>query len=137
MSFSLFSCCSFIHQRTAYLITSRKPSNCCRSLTSPQTTVLNQINYQIVLLCSNRDHWSKKEQKESKRSFYLPISVHRRSANSSSTHGFSFLRQSEPETLEISRAAEVFQTTLQVLKSKAKQRYKRDFTAQGRLTFFH
>ncbi|XP_040916622.1 thyroid peroxidase [Toxotes jaculatrix] len=50
----------------------------------------------------------------------------RRSAPSSSTHMFTFLRQTEPETLETSRAAEVFQTTLQVLKNRARQRYKRD-----------
>uniref|UniRef100_A0A672J9W0 Thyroid peroxidase n=1 Tax=Salarias fasciatus TaxID=181472 RepID=A0A672J9W0_SALFA len=42
---------------------------------------------------------------------------------------FTFHRQTEPETLEISRAAEVFQTTLQVLKNRTKQRYKRDVTA--------
>ncbi|XP_047467261.1 thyroid peroxidase [Mugil cephalus] len=60
---------------------------------------------------------------------------HRRSTNSSSTHGFSFLRQSEPETLEISRAAEVFQTTLQVLKSKVNHRYKRHLTAAGLLSW--
>ncbi|XP_053289746.1 thyroid peroxidase [Pleuronectes platessa] len=53
----------------------------------------------------------------------------RRNEPSSSTHMFTFHRQTDPETLEISRAAEVFQTTLQVLKNKARQRYKRDITA--------
>ncbi|XP_008275496.1 thyroid peroxidase, partial [Stegastes partitus] len=42
-------------------------------------------------------------------------------------HAFTFHRQTEPETQEISRAAEVFQTTLQVLKNRVKQRYKRDY----------
>ncbi|XP_042356758.1 thyroid peroxidase [Plectropomus leopardus] len=59
-------------------------------------------------------------------------SVHsrqRRSSPSSSTLVFTFSRQAEPETLEISQAAEVFQTTLQVLKNRARQRYKRDVTA--------
>ncbi|XP_028251801.1 thyroid peroxidase [Parambassis ranga] len=55
-------------------------------------------------------------------------SKQRQSTLSSSTHVFAFLRQTEPETLEISRAAEVFQTTLKVLKNRAKQRYKRDVT---------
>ncbi|KAK2826322.1 hypothetical protein Q5P01_020536 [Channa striata] len=45
---------------------------------------------------------------------------------SSATHLLTFLRQTEPETREIYRAAEVFQTTLQVLKTRAKQRYKRE-----------
>ncbi|XP_037652272.1 thyroid peroxidase [Sebastes umbrosus] len=59
----------------------------------------------------------------------------RRSSPSSSTHLFTFLRQTEPETLEISRAAEVFQTTLQVLKNRARQRYKRDVTAPELLSW--
>ncbi|XP_076017140.1 thyroid peroxidase [Genypterus blacodes] len=59
----------------------------------------------------------------------------RRSAASSSSHVFTFLRHAEPETLEISRAAEVFDTTLRVVKSKAKQRYKRDFTTAELLTW--
>ncbi|XP_034419358.1 thyroid peroxidase [Cyclopterus lumpus] len=59
----------------------------------------------------------------------------RRSAPSSSTHVFTSLRQSEPETLEISRAAEVFQTTLQVLTNTARQRYKRDVTAAELLSW--
>nr|XP_020464352.1 thyroid peroxidase [Monopterus albus] len=50
----------------------------------------------------------------------------RRSAHSASTHVFTFFRQTEPETWESSRAAEVFLTTLQVLKNRAGQRYKRD-----------
>lgn len=48
-----------------------------------------------------------------------------------------FPRQTEPETMEISRAAEVFQTTLQVLKNRVRRRYKRDVTAAGRLAFCH
>lgn len=52
----------------------------------------------------------------------------RRSTSASNMHVLTFQRQMEPETQEISRAAEVFQTTLQVLKNKARQRYKRDVT---------
>lgn len=59
----------------------------------------------------------------------------RRSTDSSSARVFTFHRQTEPETLEISRAAEVFQTTLQVLKNRAKQRYKRDVTAPEMLSW--
>ncbi|XP_071327314.1 thyroid peroxidase [Trachinotus anak] len=59
----------------------------------------------------------------------------RRSTPSSSTHMFRFLRQTEPETLEIARAAEVFQTTLKVLKRSARQRYKRDVTAPELLSW--
>ncbi|XP_068574237.1 thyroid peroxidase-like [Cebidichthys violaceus] len=59
----------------------------------------------------------------------------RRSSPLSSTHVFTLLRQTEPETLEISRAAEVFQTTLQVLKNTARQRYKRDVTAPELLSW--
>nr|XP_046269407.1 thyroid peroxidase-like [Scatophagus argus] len=62
-------------------------------------------------------------------SFHLSISVPRRSKPSSAMHVFTFPRQTEPETLEISRAAEVFQTTLQVLKNRARQKHKRDVTA--------
>ncbi|KAJ0062608.1 hypothetical protein NL108_000049, partial [Boleophthalmus pectinirostris] len=39
---------------------------------------------------------------------------------------FMFLRQTEPQTQKVSRAAEVFQTTLQVLKSRVRRRYRRD-----------
>nr|XP_019940342.1 PREDICTED: thyroid peroxidase [Paralichthys olivaceus] len=53
----------------------------------------------------------------------------RRNEPSSSNRMFSFHRQTAPETLEISRAADVFQTTLQVLKNKAREIYKRDVTA--------
>ncbi|XP_028422067.1 thyroid peroxidase [Perca flavescens] len=53
----------------------------------------------------------------------------------SSTHVFTFLRQPDPETLEISRAAEVFQTTLQVLKNRVRQKYKRDVTATELLSW--
>ncbi|XP_047183230.1 gamma-2-syntrophin isoform X1 [Scophthalmus maximus] len=59
----------------------------------------------------------------------------RRSAPASSTHAFAVLRQTEPETLEISRAAEVFQTTVQVLRSRARQRYERDVTAPELLSW--
>ncbi|XP_029316795.1 thyroid peroxidase [Cottoperca gobio] len=59
----------------------------------------------------------------------------RQSSPSSSKHVFTFPRQTEPETLEISRAAEVFQTTLQVLKNRAKQRYKRDVMAPELLSW--
>ncbi|TKS86320.1 Gamma-2-syntrophin [Collichthys lucidus] len=55
----------------------------------------------------------------------------------SSMRVFTFLRQTEPETLEISRAAEVFQTTLQVLKNRARQRHKRDVTASELLLREH
>lgn len=47
----------------------------------------------------------------------------------SSKRVFTFLRQTESETLEIARAAEVFQTTLQVLKNRARQRHKRNVMA--------
>ncbi|XP_056282698.1 thyroid peroxidase-like [Pseudoliparis swirei] len=59
----------------------------------------------------------------------------RRRAPSSSTHVLTWLRQSEPETLEVSRAAELFQTTLQVLTNTARQRYKRDLTAAALLSW--
>lgn len=42
---------------------------------------------------------------------------------------FSFARQAEPQTLELSRAAEVFHTTLQVLKDRVERRYKKEATA--------
>uniref|UniRef100_A0A673C7U8 Thyroid peroxidase n=1 Tax=Sphaeramia orbicularis TaxID=375764 RepID=A0A673C7U8_9TELE len=58
----------------------------------------------------------------------MSFSVHRRSTSASNMHVLTFLRQTEPETQEISRAAEVFQTTLQVLKNRARQRYKREVT---------
>ncbi|XP_054652210.1 thyroid peroxidase isoform X2 [Dunckerocampus dactyliophorus] len=61
----------------------------------------------------------------------------RRSSPLSSTHGFTFRRQTETETLEAGHAAEVFQTTLQVLKEKVKQRYKRDIAAAGLLSWEH
>ena len=85
-------------------------------------------------LFSIKQYLSKKRQKKPKLSF---PSMNRRSTSSSSTHVFMFLRQTEPETLEISRAAEIFQTTLQVLKNRARQRYKRDVTAPGRIAFLH
>ncbi|KAK1894001.1 Thyroid peroxidase [Dissostichus eleginoides] len=58
----------------------------------------------------------------------------RRSSASSSMHVSPFLRQTEPETLENSRAAELFQTTLHVLDNRARQRYKRDVMAPGLLS---
>lgn len=54
---------------------------------------------------------------------------------SSSLHAFTLLQQTKPETLEIPQRAEVFQTTLQVLKNKAGQIYKRDLTATGSIAF--
>ncbi|XP_069575830.1 thyroid peroxidase [Brachyistius frenatus] len=60
----------------------------------------------------------------------LHHSRRRWSTSSSSTRGFTLLRRAEPETLDISRAAEVFQTTLQVLKNRAKQRFKRAVQAK-------
>uniref|UniRef100_H3CJC3 Sushi domain-containing protein n=1 Tax=Tetraodon nigroviridis TaxID=99883 RepID=H3CJC3_TETNG len=51
----------------------------------------------------------------------------------SSTHVFPFRRQPEPETLRLSRAAEVFQATLQVLRSKVGQRHKRDVKTRALL----
>ncbi|XP_033991053.1 thyroid peroxidase-like [Trematomus bernacchii] len=59
----------------------------------------------------------------------------RRSSASSSMHVSPFLRQTEPETLENSRAAELFQTTLHVLDNRARQRYKRDVMAPGLLSW--
>lgn len=56
----------------------------------------------------------------------LSHSRQRRSLPTSSKRKFSFFRQMEMETQEISRAAEIFQTTLQVLKKKSKQRRTRD-----------
>ncbi|XP_078031505.1 thyroid peroxidase, partial [Epinephelus lanceolatus] len=58
-----------------------------------------------------------------------------RSSPSSSMHVFTFFRQTEPETLETSRAAEVFQTTLQVLKNRVRQRFKRDVTVPELLSW--
>ncbi|KAM4625226.1 thyroid peroxidase [Polymixia lowei] len=48
---------------------------------------------------------------------------------------FTFLRQAEPETMEISRAADVFETTVQILKAKARLRYKRDLTVPELLSW--
>ncbi|XP_030299404.1 thyroid peroxidase isoform X1 [Sparus aurata] len=59
----------------------------------------------------------------------------RRSMQSSSLHVFTLLQQTKPETLEIPQRAEVFQTTLQVLKNKAGQIYKRDLTATELLSW--
>ncbi|KAK7904613.1 hypothetical protein WMY93_017220 [Mugilogobius chulae] len=43
-----------------------------------------------------------------------------------STSMFTFRRKTEPQTLKVTRAAEVFQTTLQVLKRRVRRRYRRD-----------
>ncbi|CAB1335605.1 unnamed protein product, partial [Coregonus sp. 'balchen'] len=47
---------------------------------------------------------------------------------------FTFLRQAEPETQEISRAAEVFDTTLFILKDRASRRQKRALVASELLS---
>uniref|UniRef100_A0A8C8LZN6 Thyroid peroxidase n=1 Tax=Oncorhynchus tshawytscha TaxID=74940 RepID=A0A8C8LZN6_ONCTS len=47
---------------------------------------------------------------------------------------FTFLRQAEPETQEISRAAEVFDTTLYILKDRASRRHKRALVASELLS---
>lgn len=44
-------------------------------------------------------------------------------------HMFMFLRQTEPQTLELSRAAEIFHTSFHVFKNRVKRRFKRDVTA--------
>ncbi|KAJ7988671.1 hypothetical protein DPEC_G00311630 [Dallia pectoralis] len=44
---------------------------------------------------------------------------------------FTFLRQGEPETQVISRAAEVFEATLFILKDKARRRQKRGLVASN------
>ncbi|XP_034051019.1 thyroid peroxidase [Thalassophryne amazonica] len=67
----------------------------------------------------------------------LPENRQRRHTALSSVHAFAFLRQAEPETLEISRAAELFQTTLQVLTKRARERYQRDVTAPELLSLEH
>ncbi|XP_061781050.1 thyroid peroxidase [Nerophis lumbriciformis] len=61
----------------------------------------------------------------------------RRSSPLSATHGLTFRRQTETETLEIGHAAEVFQSTVQVFKEKVKQRFKRDITEKGLLSWEH
>nr|XP_061798646.1 thyroid peroxidase-like [Nerophis lumbriciformis] len=66
----------------------------------------------------------------------LPIRQ-RRSSSISSIRGFTFSRQTETETQEIGRAAEVFQSTLQGLGKKLKQRYKRDVVSTGLLSWEH
>ncbi|XP_029900405.1 thyroid peroxidase isoform X2 [Myripristis murdjan] len=58
----------------------------------------------------------------------------RRSTSRSPMRVFTFLRQAEPETLEISRAAEIFETTLQVLKNRVRLRYKRDLAVSELLS---
>ncbi|XP_061651088.1 thyroid peroxidase isoform X2 [Phyllopteryx taeniolatus] len=61
----------------------------------------------------------------------------RRSSPVTSIRGFTFHRQTETETQEIGHAAEVFQSTLQELHKKLKQRYKRDITETGLLSWEH
>lgn len=126
---------SHIHQRIAYLLTSRKPSNCTWSLSPLQTRVINyQITYQICSVSVLTKAFYVQGRTGHLNPFIL--CVPRRSTPLSSMRVFTFLRQTEPETLEISRAAEVFQTTLQVLKNRVRQRHKRDVTASGRIAFF-
>uniref|UniRef100_A0A3P8TL30 Thyroid peroxidase n=1 Tax=Amphiprion percula TaxID=161767 RepID=A0A3P8TL30_AMPPE len=50
---------------------------------------------------------------------------------------FTYHRQAEPETQEICRAAEIFQTTLKLLKERVKQSYKRNVTLPGRFAFLY
>lgn len=58
----------------------------------------------------------------------------RRSLSNTSKRRFTFFRKIEPETLEISKAAEIFQTTVQVFKKKAKQRrHTRNVFSPGRI----
>ncbi|KAM9777648.1 thyroid peroxidase [Neosynchiropus ocellatus] len=54
---------------------------------------------------------------------------------SSSSQRVAFHRRTEPESLEIARAATAFHTTLRVLKSKVQQRYKRDIWAPDLLSW--
>uniref|UniRef100_A0A8C7DWS8 Thyroid peroxidase n=1 Tax=Oncorhynchus kisutch TaxID=8019 RepID=A0A8C7DWS8_ONCKI len=66
---------------------------------------------------------------------YLPIPLnHRRGTLRSPMQLFTFLRQAEPETQEISRAAEVFDTTLYILKDRASRRHKRALVASELLS---
>lgn len=58
-------------------------------------------------------------------SFISPFLLRQR-ALSSSAGAAPFRRQPGPEAQRLSHAAEVFQTTLQVLKDKVRQRQKRD-----------
>ncbi|XP_065822604.1 thyroid peroxidase [Labrus bergylta] len=59
----------------------------------------------------------------------------RRNTRRPSKNLFTFHRQTEAETLESSRAAEIFQTTLQVLKRKARQIHTRDVMRSGLLSW--
>ncbi|XP_075304739.1 thyroid peroxidase [Odontesthes bonariensis] len=56
-------------------------------------------------------------------------------STSYSEHEFTFRLQAEPQTEEITRAGEVFQTALQVLKNKIKQKYHRNVTASELLSW--
>ncbi|XP_041828818.1 thyroid peroxidase isoform X2 [Melanotaenia boesemani] len=64
----------------------------------------------------------------------LHRSIHRRSTSSHSKQGFKFRLPAEPETQEISRAGEVFQTALQVIKNRAKRECKMNVTASELLS---
>ncbi|XP_074548684.1 thyroid peroxidase [Halichoeres trimaculatus] len=65
----------------------------------------------------------------------LAHSRRRRSPSTTPEMVFTFFRQMETETLEISQAAEIFQTTLQVLKNKAKQRRVRNASPPALLSW--
>lgn len=43
----------------------------------------------------------------------------------------SFLKRAEPESQEISRAAEIWETTLQIVKERIHQKHKRSINATG------
>lgn len=126
-----------IAQRTAYLLISKKPSNGAWGLPPFQTAVFNNfLSHHIVCHSSNwYNACQRQDRVKPNLSFNLSISVPRRSMQSSSLHVFTLLQQTKPETLEIPQRAEVFQTTLQVLKNKAGQIYKRDLTATGSIAF--
>lgn len=130
---------SHICQRDACLLVSREPSDRARGFSPFQTTVMNYSwLIKLPVSVSNNTCFKKKATRNENFHFHLSISMPRRSApSSSSARVFTFRRQTEPETLEISQAAEVFQTTLQVLKNRARQRHKRGVTAAGRIAFFH
>lgn len=59
----------------------------------------------------------------------------RRGAAQSPMQMFTLLRQPAPETLEISKAAEVFEMTLHLIKAKASRRHERAITVTGEVLF--
>lgn len=69
---------------------------------------------------------------QKKNVFYVSVPASRQSTLSASPHVFAIPRQTEPETQEVWRAAEVFQNALQVLKNRATRRHERDVAAAGR-----